>query len=248
MKWNSKLYDNAQAYVSEYGKDLLSFVPNNKDQKILDLGCGTGDLTNILHCSFENIIGIDSSAEMIAEARKKYPDVKFEVADGATMAYNEEFDVVFSNAVFHWIKAQTELHNGIYNSLKRDGLLVCEFGAKGNIAKISDAFNAALKEFGKEYVSPYYFPSDEAHSMLIESCGFEIEKLYSYDRPTPLPNGELGLRQWVSQFFSSDLLLFNKYQQERILQSVESMLQETMFIDGTWVADYRRLRVIAHKN
>ena len=81
MKWDSRLYDKSQAFVSEYGNELISFIPLNKQQCILDLGCGTGDLTQKLNEISSCIIGIDSSKEMIQAAKEKYPHLNFEVMD-----------------------------------------------------------------------------------------------------------------------------------------------------------------------
>ncbi len=248
MKWNSSLYDNAQAFVSEYGKDLISFIPKKENQKILDLGCGTGDLmqeiANTFYC---DVVGSDYSKEMIEKAKEKYPILDFFVCDACKIPFSDEFDVVFSNAVFHWIADQKALHQSIYNALKTEGLLICEFGAYKNIENISNAFSNALAEYGDNYTSPFYFPKVEQHIDVLQHTGFKIEKIYDYDRPTVLPNGDLGLRQWVSQFFSVDLLKYDDNKQEEILLSVEHELKPSMYDGENWIADYRRLRVIACK-
>ena len=215
MKWNSELYDDAQAYVSEYGKGLITFIPQKDNQKILDLGCGTGDLTqeiaNIFSC---NIIGSDYSKEMIVKAQEKYPTLDFSVCDACEIPFENEFDVIFSNAVFHWIPNQIALHKSIFNALKPTGMLICEFGGYQNIAKISNAFGKAIAVYGDVYKSPFYFPQVEVHAKILEESGFTIEKIYDYDRPTVLPNGDLGLRQWVCQFFSTDLNMYDEVKQE----------------------------------
>ncbi len=246
MKWNSNLYDNAQAFVSEYGKDLISFIPTGDNLNILDLGCGTGDLTNeIKQNGNHNIIGVDSSQEMVDKAKEKYKDIDFTVCDATKLPFTNKFDVIFSNAVFHWISDQTALHTAIYTALKKDGMLICEFGGYQNIANISRAFGNAIAKFGGGYKSPFYFPKVEDHAKILEDAGFVIEKIYDYDRPTPLPNADLGLRQWVCQFFSGDLEKYSN--QEEILAMVEDELRATMFDGEKWIADYRRLRVIAKK-
>jgi len=61
MEWNSKLYDNSQSYVADYGKDLVGFLPADANVSILDLGCGTGDLTATIFEKYKNIIGVDLS-------------------------------------------------------------------------------------------------------------------------------------------------------------------------------------------
>ena len=102
-EWNAVLYDNKHDFVAEYGKGLLEFVPKNKHQSILDLGCGTGTLTAQLSNLADTIIGVDSSASMIAKAKGQYANIQFVVCDALTLPFEKQFDVVFSNAVFHWI-------------------------------------------------------------------------------------------------------------------------------------------------
>ncbi len=248
MKWNSKLYDNAQSFVSEYGKGLIDFIPNKEGQAILDLGCGTGDLTNEISTRLSvNIIGVDSSKEMINKAKSKYTNINFDVCDATKLPLENAFDVVFSNAVFHWIPNQNDLHKSIYNALKKDGILICEFGANKNIYNITTAFSNAIAKYDDIYSSPFYFPTVEEHATILENNRFIIDKIYDYDRPTILPNENLGLRQWVSQFFSEPLNKYSENRQEEILTNVESQLRPIMFDGEKWTADYRRLRVIAHK-
>ena len=103
MKWDSKLYDNKHSFVAEYGKGLLEFVPVDKKQRILDLGCGTGVLTEQLLKYGGYVLGVDGSEDMVAKAKQNYPHIDFEVNDALKLAYSNEWDIVFSNAVFHWI-------------------------------------------------------------------------------------------------------------------------------------------------
>ena len=246
MKWDSKLYDQSQSFVSEYGTELISFIPQNKQQHILDLGCGTGDLSYKLSKISSHVVGVDGSEVMIAKAKEKFPHLHFKVMDACNMQWKNIFDVVFSNAVFHWISDQSTLLAGVHAALKDGGRLVCEFGGSGNIAQIEDAYSNVLQARGIEYKSPFYFPAVEEYSVLLNSSGFSIDKIYDYDRPTPLPDGKAGLRRWMMQFFDGSLSQFKKNEQQYIFGEVEKTLKKDLF-DGTkWLADYRRIRVIAH--
>lgn len=70
---------------------------------------------------------------MIAEAKKKYPEIKFICADACKVGMSEKYDAVFSNAVLHWIKDQDALLKNVYGHLKTGGRFVAEFGSKGNV-------------------------------------------------------------------------------------------------------------------
>ena len=76
MKWNSNLYDKEHDFVAEYGKGLLEFVPENPNQKILDLGCGTGTLATQLTNFAGTVIGVDSSYDMIEKARSQFNNIE----------------------------------------------------------------------------------------------------------------------------------------------------------------------------
>lgn len=172
--WNATLYDNKHDFVSEYGKGLLEFVPENKKQSILDLGCGTGMLTAQLANYADTIIGVDSSTSMIAKAKNQYANIQFEVCNALNLPFEKQFDVVFSNAVFHWIPDHDTLLKQVYKVLKPHGLLVCEFGANGNIATIENAFMSACQDFQYKYTPKFNFPTVDDFSGLLKKNNFMI--------------------------------------------------------------------------
>lgn len=247
MKWNSSLYDDKHSFVSEYGKKIIGFVNIEREQKILDLGCGTGLLTKELAKKGAEVIGVDSSREMIQRAKVNYSNLKFQVEDAIKLPFENKFDTVFSNAVFHWILNQKGLLEGIYKVLKKDGLLVCEFGAKGNIRKIEDAFKKSIEAKGIQYISKFSFPSMEEYKALLETAGFKVKHIVVYDRPTILADGKNGLRNWILQFFSDYLEKLSDKEIEEVLMKSEEICQNTLWKDTQWVADYKRIQVIAVK-
>ena len=247
MEWNADLYDGRHGFVSRYGKGLLEYVPANKSLSVLDLGCGTGTLTKELSLRAGEVSGVDASGEMIRRARELYPGVKFEVLDALAMEWENKWDIVFSNAVFHWIPRHDRLLANVFRCLKKGGRLVCEFGAKGNIGRIEGAFSRALSAEGYTYKSPFCFPASEDYARLLEAEGFAVEELYDYDRPTPLEDGEKGLENWMRQFFAGHLKGVPPDACARLFRQVEQELKPSLW-DGTrWVADYRRMRVVAVK-
>ena len=245
-EWNAVLYDNKHDFVAEYGKGLLEFVPENKNQSILDLGCGTGTLTSQLFKFADTIIGVDSSASMIAKAKEQYSDIQFVVCDALDLPFEKQFDVVFSNAVFHWIADHNTLLNQVHKVLKPNGLLVCEFGANGNIATIENAFKSACRDFQYKYTPRFNFPTTGDFSDLLKKNNFVIDKIYDYNRPTPLKDNERGLANWMKQFFSADLERMSEKVQNEIIKKVEQLTKQSLWNGNEWIADYRRLRAIAH--
>ena len=247
MEWNSSLYDNKHDFVTEYGKGLLEFIPKNNEQTILDLGCGTGTLTAQLADLCSKVVGVDSSQNMIDKAKKQFENIEFSVCDALALPFDEEFDVVFSNAVFHWINDHNALLKNIHKALKPQGLLVCEFGANGNIATIENAFIKVCQRSGYGYTPKFNFPTVEIFGGMLEKNGFVIDKIYDFDRPTVFKDGEQGLTNFLKQFFASELAVMPEHIQSLIFDEVAELTKGTLWNGKEWVADYRRLRVIAHK-
>ncbi len=81
---------------------------------------------------------------------------------------------------------------------------------------------------------------------LLKKNGFVIDRIYEYDRPTVLKDGEQGLVNWMKQFFVSELEVMPEQVQIMIFEKVEELARETLWNGAEWVADYRRLRAIAH--
>lgn len=246
MKWNSSLYDSKHDYVAEYGKGLLEFIPKNDRQTILDLGCGTGILTVQLSGLCDKVIGVDSSQNMIDKAKEQFGNIEFMVCDALALPFENKFDVVFSNAVFHWINDHSLLLKNICRVLKPQGILVCEFGASGNIATIENAFENACIEMGYDYKPKFNFPTTENFGSLLEENGFVIDRMYDYNRPTLLKDGEKGLANWIKQFFASELAEMPENIKISVIKKVEEFAREALWNGNEWSADYRRLRAIAH--
>jgi trans-aconitate methyltransferase len=89
--WNSELYQSSHSFVWQYGRDLLVLLNAKPGERILDVGCGTGQLTAEIAQFGAEVVGIDSSPEMIDTARSNFPHVLFDVADAAALPYSSEF-------------------------------------------------------------------------------------------------------------------------------------------------------------
>lgn len=158
MQWNSTLYNQKHDFVAKYGEGLLTFLPENPAQAILDLGCGTGTLTAQLAARGSRVVGVDSARTMVERAKAQYPELAFQVCDALSLPFEGEFDVVFSNAVFHWIADHDTLLENVRKALKPGGQLICEFGGAGNIAAVEQAFNRACEELELAVRAPVQFP------------------------------------------------------------------------------------------
>lgn len=246
MTWKPSLYDEKQGYVSEYGKGLLDYLPTGKRLNILDLGCGTGTLAGQMAIMGHDVLGCDASPEMIAKAKAAFPDIQFAVMDALTMDFDQVWDIVFSNAVFHWIPDHHTLLENIYRALKPEGLLICEFGADGNIQTIENAFQHCAMNHAFQYQTHFHFETAERFGALLEVAGFKVESCYTYDRPTPL-QGEEGIRDFVRQFYAKELAVLPDAEQQQIAWEMDALLKPVLWDGKQWIADYKRLRAVASR-
>lgn len=248
-QWNPSLYDKKHSFVSQYGKDLIELLAPQKEESILDLGCGTGDLAKQLHDKGINITGIDKSANMIAQAKEKYPSISFYEKDATDLGYLSQFNAVFSNATLHWVQPPVKALKEIYLALKIGGRFVAEFGGKGNVQAICDELIKQRTLAGYPYdtsLFPWFYPSIAEYTTLMETVGFRVTLAQHFDRPTPL-QGEEGLTNWIRMFGDQLLNGVGEKDKQLIIERVNNTLQGSLKKDGVWVADYKRIRVVGLK-
>jgi trans-aconitate 2-methyltransferase len=243
--WNAELYDSSHSFVWKYGASLIELLSPQPGERILDLGCGTGHLTARIAETPTEVVGFDSSAEMVEQARRAYPALQFEVADARDFDFGTGFDAVFSNAVLHWVKEPAAAIQCIHAALRPGGRFVAEFGGHGNTCQMVEALLRQAANFGAaDYQTPWYYPGIAEYSGLLENHGFEVTYANLFERPTPL-EGDDGLKKWFEMFCGSLLNRFGPPERAQLLAAIEADLRPTLFRDGQWQADYRRLRVVA---
>ena len=249
MSWDAAAYDTRHGYIWKHGAGVVDLLAAQPGERILDLGCGTGHLTAQLAAVGAHVVGIDNDSGMIELARQHYPALRFEVADGSAFQLDETFDAVFSNAAIHWMRDPAGVVASVHAALRPGGRFVAEFGGKGNVAAIIAAIYAALRPYDPtpESLNPWYFPSIGEYAALLESHGFEVTLAMLFDRPTLIEGGEAGLQSWLGVFAKDFLAAVPPETHAAIIADVEARLRPTLLRDGVWVADYRRLRVVAHK-
>jgi trans-aconitate methyltransferase len=248
-KWDAELYDEKHSFVWQMAADMLELLEAKAGEQILDVGCGTGHLTTKIATSGAQVTGVDQSAEMIHQARSAYPALHFEVMDARKLAFSENFDAVFSNATLHWIKEPEQAVASIARVLRPGGRFVAEFGGKRNVAAVEAAIERAWPKAGlpQPVPNPWYYPSLAEYAGLLEKHGLEVTYGLLFDRPTPLEDGERGLRNWLEMFGGVLTENLPKDQRARFLEEIQNEGRASLYRDGRWVLDYRRLRVVARK-
>lgn len=245
--WNPELYEARHAFVWQLGQGILELLRPGKGERILDLGCGTGQLTHQIAESGADVTGLDSSPDMIGQARQNYPALHFVLADAASVQFKEEFDAVFSNAALHWMLEAQQVARSMAEALKPGGRLVAEFGGKGNIAHIETALQVLTKYYeGPRPTPKTYFPSIPQYTRILEDAGFEVRMAHLFDRPTPL-EGEQGMENWLRQFSWYNFEPIPPGKRDQALADVVELLRTSHYREGQWFADYARLRIVALK-
>ncbi|MCL5972051.1 MAG: methyltransferase domain-containing protein [Firmicutes bacterium] len=247
--WDADHYDKKLRYVSEMGKGVVSLLDPKPGEAILDLGCGTGDLTHEMATSGAIVVGIDLSQAMIQQARNKYPHLQFAVGNGENFRIDTTFDAVFSNAALHWMKHPSRVIACVWNALSPGGRFVAEFGGKGNVETVIGALERALDELGltSQEKHPWYFPSIGEYTTRLEKQGFQTTYAIHFDRPTVLPDGDQGLEHWLNGFAGSYLQGLDQPTRHCVMRRTKELSRPRLYKNGQWHVDYKRLRIAAVK-
>ena len=185
--WSARRYAKTAHFVPELGAPMLDLLAPRAGERVLDLGCGDGVLTESIVASGATVMAVDAAPDMVAAARARGIDAR--VMRGQDLTFEREFDAVFSNAALHWMRPPEAVLSCVRRALKPGGRFVGEMGGHNNTAAIVVALSAVLGRRGRDahQLSPWYFPSAGAYREKLEAAGFSVEDIRIIPRPTALP-------------------------------------------------------------
>jgi len=245
QKWNAQQYGQVGSFVHQMAGGVVEWLALQPGERILDLGCGDGQLTAQLTETGAVVTGVDASAEMVVAARERGVDALEAKAESLPFP-DASFDAVFSNAVLHWVRDHDAMMTEVRRVLKPGGRFVAEMGGHGNVAAILVALMAVLARHGyadrEDGIN--YYPTPEVYSRRLSRHGFTVERIELIPRPTPLQEG--GMAAWLRTFRRGVLEGLPESLQDTVVNESVALLEPVLRDeDGNWVADYVRLRFVA---
>ncbi|HET8578748.1 MAG TPA: methyltransferase domain-containing protein [Methylomirabilota bacterium] len=243
--WDPERYARNARYVAELTTPVLELLAPRPGERILDLGCGDGALTEKLAAGGCRVVAVDTSPEQAAAARRRGLDARG--MDGQRLAFEGEFDAVFSNWALHWMREADAVIAGVWRALRPGGRFVAELGGAGCIATVMGALYDALARRGIDgrRLNPFYFPALDDYAGRLAARGFRIGSIVQTPRPTPLPDDIAG---WMDTFFESFTAVLPPSERAAFVREVVEAMRPTLCdAAGAWTADYVLLRFTATK-
>jgi trans-aconitate methyltransferase len=208
FKWNAKDYASNSEAQKKWAFELLTLLNLNGEESLLDIGCGDGKITAKIADTVPKgkVTGIDSSNEMVTLAKnsfppKLFPNLTFDVMDACNIYFDQQYDIVFSNAALHWVKEHDQVLNGISKCLKSNGRILLQMGGRGNAKDIFDAIEEMMLEVKWEkyfcdFDFSYSFLSIEEYKELLKSASLQEKKIVLIPKDMQ-QKGKEGLAGWI---------------------------------------------------
>jgi len=195
--WDARTYDRIADPMTRWGATVLDRLPLRGDERVLDAGCGSGRVTELLleRLPRGHVVALDGSPAMIDEARRRLAPVarehrvSFVVADlREPIPLDPLVDAILSTATFHWITDHDALFRNLAAIVRPGGRLVAQCGGAGNISAVLAA--AAAVDGSAPFRSPWLYATPEETTARLLAAGFVDVETWLNPEPTPLGAGE----------------------------------------------------------
>lgn len=254
MRWSPSQYQRFAGPRLQPGLDLLARMPALDEARfVVDLGCGTGELTRLLAEKYPDaeVVGFDSSEEMVAKARLTARDrVRFEIGDIAEWNPNAPVDVLFSNAAYHWVNAHAALFPRLVRGVRVGGVFAAQmpanFAAPSHTLLREVARLPAFRDRVRLREEPVLAPSQYFDLLAPIASAVELwetEYLHVLD-------GEDAVLEWVR---GTALLPVAAALDEAAFRAFEALYRERLATayprraDGRTLFPFRRLFLLARR-
>ncbi len=207
-KWNAVDYTKSSSVQQRWARELIRKLNLKGSERLLDIGSGDGKVTAEIasHLPNGSVIGIDSSEDMIKLAQSMFSadiftNLRFQLNDANNLSFENEFDIIFSNATLHWIFDHRPVLKGIYKSLKHGGKILLQMGGHGNADEVINALAGMLKkdEWRKYFDGfnfSYGFFSPDEYSLWLREAGLNAKRAELISKDA-VHQGISGFKSWI---------------------------------------------------
>lgn len=255
-EFDGKKYEKSSAHQKEWGAKLIAELGLQGHEQVLDLGCGDGANTAMLAelVPRGRVLGIDASQGMIEAALpKQSANLSFQLVDIDNLNFEDQFDVIYSNATLHWVKDHQRLLQNVYKALKDNGLARFNFAADGNCSHFFKVARRAIAKdefagFFAEFTWPWYMPPLDEYTGLAEDSDFQKVKVWGENADRYFPDVDTMVA-WVDQPCLVPFLAYVPQPHKAAFRDyvVEEMIKETKQDDGRCFETFRRVNLLARK-
>jgi trans-aconitate 2-methyltransferase len=242
--WDASTYDRVADPMARWGAAVLDRLPLQGDERVLDAGCGSGRVTELLAERLPDgqVIALDGSPSMVDAARQRlarFGDrIEYVVADlGAQLPIEDELDAILSTATFHWVPDHDVLFANLAAVTRPGGWLVAQFGGAGNIASIQ----RVLASIGDGWTGPAHFETVLATTQRLDAAGYVDIDCWLTDEPTRFEPGEPFETYLRTVVLGAHVERLRPGERDAFVHAVAEGVAEP-------VIDYVRLNIVARRS
>lgn len=242
--WDARTYDRVSDPQARWGREVLDRLPLVGHERVLDAGCGTGRVTELLAARLPrgHVVALDGSASMIEAARQRLAPfgdrIEYVVADlGLPLPLDEPVDAILSTATFHWIADHDTLFSNLAEVLRPGGWLVAQCGGAGNIASI----RRVLAGIGDGWLGTNYYAPPLDTARRLDAAGFVDVDCWLHDEPTRFESGEPFETFLRTVILGAHLERLPAAERDGFVRAVVERLPEPLI-------DYVRLNILARRS
>ena len=242
--WDARTYDRVADPMTSWGSAVLDRLPLSGDERVLDAGCGSGRVTELLAARLPRgrVVALDGSRSMIQAARDRLAPsgdrIEYVVADlGEPLPLDASVDAIFSTATFHWVPDHDALFANLAAVLPPGGRLVAQCGGVGNIASIG----RVLATIGDGWLGPAHFETPMATVRRLDAAGFVDIECWLTDEPTRFGPGEPLETYLRTVVLGAHLERLPESERDAFVREVATRMAEPLI-------DYVRLNIVARRS
>jgi trans-aconitate 2-methyltransferase len=241
--WDARTYDRVADPQTRWGTTVLDRLPLDGDERVLDAGCGSGRVTELLADRLPDgrVVALDGSASMVEAARERlarFGDrIEYVVADLAQpLPIDGQVDAVLSTAVFHWVLDHDALFHNLAAVTRPGGRLVAQCGGAGNIASVL----RVLAQVGDGWLGEKHFATPLATTRRLDDAGYVDIECWLSDEPTRFEPGEPFETFLRTVILGAHLERLPPEARDAFVHEVAERMDEP-------VVDYVRLNILARR-